>query len=79
MENLRGNKIQEAWETQKNEIIKVQSRTIPLRKKNKSFQMKSACLHKEFTDKLRDKKHKYKKRGINVLSRIPANSLNLLR
>jgi hypothetical protein len=60
MRILKGKTTQEAWEILKSEIIKAQSSTIPTKKKNNSSQKKPAWLHKELSDKLKDKKDKYK-------------------
>ncbi|XP_058028993.1 uncharacterized protein LOC131193128 [Ahaetulla prasina] len=61
MRILRGKTTQEAWEILKSEIIKAQSNTIPMKKKNNRSQKKPAWMHKELSDKLKDKKDKYKK------------------
>lgn len=59
--NPRGKIVQDSWDTLKNEIIKIQTKTISQRKTPKRFQMKPVWLYKELSEKLRDKMDKYKK------------------
>uniref|UniRef100_A0A2D4LRK9 Uncharacterized protein n=1 Tax=Micrurus spixii TaxID=129469 RepID=A0A2D4LRK9_9SAUR len=61
MKILKGKTTQESWETLKSTIIKAQTNTILLRKKNKKSKKKPAWLHKDLSGKLKEKKDKYKK------------------